>query len=186
MNMNFRILLLGLQKVGKSSIIKRLSKSEFDQHIKPTLGTQIFKTVLQNTDFQIFDMGGHKKIRSNWYSPTLHPDGIIYVIDCAGDQQYLSEARAEFNNVVNYYYKSVERSVQKKPPLLILGNKIDLILGNKVDLVMDKKVDLYLLKEVIYEIPEGITLDMKYCSALSGYGIENAFKWIVGEILKQS
>lgn len=173
---NFRIIVIGLQTVGKSSIMKRLTKSEFDPKIPPTLGTQIYKMAIENTDFQIYDIGGQKKLRTNWYNPNLHPNGIIYVIDCTGDQSHFNEAREEFNRVIAYYYENIEFKDRVPPPLLILGNKIDLL----------PQKNEYLLKEIIYEIPDKITVDMKYCSAFTGEGVQDAFKWIVGEIIKQN
>ena len=169
MGSNLQILLTGLQSVGKSSIMKRLTQHEFDSNIKPTLGTQIYKMILQNTQFQILDMGGQKKLRSNWYSPTLKPDGIIYVIDCAGDSQLFTEAREEFNRLIAHYTAS------RVLPILILGNKVDLL----------PEKNAYLLKEVIFEIPDGVIYEMRYCSALTGEGIDDAFKWLVGEIMKK-
>jgi ADP-ribosylation factor protein 1/Arf/Sar family protein len=154
--------------------MKRLTNSEFNPKVPPTLGTQIYKMALQNTDFQIYDLGGQKKLRTNWYSPNLKPQGIVYVIDCSGNNDHFNEAREEFDRVIKYYYENQEFKDRISPPLLILGNKTDLL----------PQKNEYLLKEIIYEIPDHITVEMKYCSAFTGEGVEDAFKWIVGEIIK--
>jgi GTPase SAR1 family protein len=171
-----RILLIGLQAVGKSSIMKRLTESKFDPKIRPTLGTQIFNMVLDSTDFQVLDLGGQKKLRHDWYKPGLKPDGIIYVINCGGSGEHFKEAQEEYSRVLQYYYQNTDIPANKKPPLLVLGNKFDLL----------PEPNLYLLKDLIFDIPEDVPFEMKYCSAKTNSGVEDAFKWIVAEIIKRS
>ena len=45
------ILLLGLETVGKTTIIKRIMSGDFIQGTRPTLGTQILRTAIENTLF---------------------------------------------------------------------------------------------------------------------------------------
>ena len=56
-----KIMVLGLRAVGKTSILKRVSTGNFDENVRPTLGTQILKTVIEELRFLVYDMGGQKK-----------------------------------------------------------------------------------------------------------------------------
>ncbi len=81
-NAEIRILILGLDNSGKSTILRRLSDEDI-LDVRPTQGFQV-KTLTQS-DFQInmWDVGGQKAIRSYWknyfdatealVSPTLPP-----------------------------------------------------------------------------------------------------------------
>nr|MDO8087879.1 ADP-ribosylation factor-like protein [Candidatus Sigynarchaeum springense] len=53
-----KMLILGLQAVGKSSIINVVTGKKFNPGIKPTLGMQIIKSAVDAFKFNIYDLGG--------------------------------------------------------------------------------------------------------------------------------
>jgi len=60
------ILIVGLQSVGKSSIVKRIMDLSFDTKLRPTLGFQVFNFMMEKVNFRIFDAPGQEKLRDTW------------------------------------------------------------------------------------------------------------------------
>ncbi len=168
-----KMLILGLQTVGKTSIINRLNSNSFNNNIKPTLGTQIVKSVIDKFNFRIYDVGGQEKLRKTWFkSPP--PNAIIFVFDCSTDSKQEKEAKFEFDRMIETYFS--KKSTQKLPkntPILILGNKVDL----KEDFSIKHLEKILKIKKM------GINYKIVLCSALKNTGIEESFKWLVKEFL---
>ena len=167
-----RMSILGLSEVGKTSIIKRLN-NDFSKNIKPTLGVQIIKSVIDNFAFKICDVGGQKSLRKDWF-PKPSPHALIYVIDCSAKKEQHLEEKKEFDRVIKHYFS--KKSLDKMPkgaPILILGNKIDL----KSD-YNEKKIEK-LLKPKSFKINYKIGV----VSALNNVGMEENFKWLTKAFL---
>ena len=65
------ILILGINKVGKTSIIKQLKEKKFASNIKPTLALTLIKLIIDTYLFKIIDVGGQKRLRDQWWSRIL-------------------------------------------------------------------------------------------------------------------
>jgi GTPase SAR1 family protein len=168
-----RILVLGLQAVGKTSLLLRIQNLSFSNNIKPTLGMQVYKIAIENTNFIVYDLGGQKKLRDAWFNLALNPDGIIYCVDCNAPPEQFLEDHHELNRVINFFFK--DKEPRNFPPVLILGNKIDKMTEYK-----------YILPNVFYDIKKIIDFHFGYCSALKNEGILENLKWLIGEIIKRS
>ncbi len=168
-----KILMVGLSKVGKSSIVKRLAHDLYDPNIKPTLGSNIIKIFLEEMNFQIFDMGGQEKLRSQWFRQFPHFSAIIFVVNLTQSEKMWEETKKEFQHVHKYYFQDLGISAQT--PLLILGNKLDLLSeprGNHNTEIQQLVSHLELnVLPVNYHV--GLT------SALNNEGIIPNFKWLV-------
>jgi len=114
---NAKILFLGLDNAGKTTLLRRLKDDRMVQH-DPTLHCHAEELVLGNVRFKAFDLGGHPAVRKTWknYYPSV--DGIIYLVDSA-DQSRFAESKKEFDAVLN----SQELA---NVPIVVLGNKIDM------------------------------------------------------------
>ena len=163
------VIIVGLEKVGKSSILRRFRSDEFNAKEKPTLGTQISKIIISNTNFLFYDLGGQGPLRKNWFNKIYSPKSIIYVVDCNSSKEKQIETQKEFKKILDFYF-----SDKKTPPLLILANKIDMA------------VDLspYYLKNMFFMLPHKLNYHLGYCSAKSGKGITENFQWLIGEMVK--
>jgi small GTP-binding protein len=174
-NLANRIYILGLQKVGKTTLLKRFQNDSFSANEKPTLGTKLTKILFDNSDFVFHDLGGQAALRKNWFSSKKPPNAIIYVVDVTSDKEYLKTALIEFRNVLKFYFSDVSMySNEIFPPLLLLGNKMD----------VNEEISPYFMKEHFAMLPKKLNISMGLCSAKTGEGVRDKFKWLLGELVK--
>ncbi|WFD38989.1 Arf GTPase arl1 [Malassezia japonica] len=88
-----RILMLGLDSAGKTTILYRLQLGEVISTI-PTIGFNVESVEYKNIKMQVWDLGGQSSIRPYWRCYYADTAAIIYVID-ASDHERLPTARAE-------------------------------------------------------------------------------------------
>ncbi|XP_073539454.1 LOW QUALITY PROTEIN: uncharacterized protein [Phyllobates terribilis] len=114
-----RILLLGLDAAGKTTILYKLKLNETVTTI-PTVGFNV-ETVepIRNVKFTVWDVGGQDKIRSLWKYYYQNTDGLIFVVDSA-DPERFEEARAELIAIL-------ETDEMRGVPFVVLANKQDLL-----------------------------------------------------------
>ena len=173
------ILLLGINKVGKSSLIERLRKRVFNPNMKPTLALTMIEQIIDSYHFKIIDVSGQKRLRDQWWSYTKKPDAIIFVVgvdDIIDKGVRLTETEQEFKKLLDRYSKDSKFQLSHKMPLLICINKIDL--SDDPDSIMEMLIDMLYLKKFKGKFR------MQLTSALSGDGIEEGFKWLVIQLLK--
>lgn len=71
-----RILLLGLDNAGKTTLLKQLA-SEDISHITPTQGFNIKSVQSQGFKLNVWDIGGQRKIRPYWRSYFENTDILV-------------------------------------------------------------------------------------------------------------
>ena len=76
-----KIVMLGLDGSGKSSICTKLTQGKAVVSLSPSHGSQVVSSIFTGHKIDIYDIGGSIDTRSNWshYYPGAH--GIIFVID---------------------------------------------------------------------------------------------------------
>ena len=160
------IITIGDTSVGKTSIIKKFSDNNFSIGTLPTIGVELFKTELNINGekylIKIWDTCGQERLRaltSNYYK---NADGIILVYDINSNESFLN---------LESWFKSIEDNCGYKPPVIIVGNKIDL--GGKID---DEIMNKFKMKYKDYLMFE--------CSAKTGENINEAFISISEIIVK--
>ncbi|KAL7630842.1 UNVERIFIED_CONTAM: hypothetical protein RMT77_018872 [Armadillidium vulgare] len=116
---NCRILMVGLDKAGKTTILYHLKNGEIPTTI-PTLGYNDEIISYKNRNFNVFDIGGLESIRPLWnlYIFDKNFQALIYVIDCSEPSRF-EEAKTEF-------HKLLENSKAHSWPILVYANKQDL------------------------------------------------------------
>ncbi|KAL3873470.1 hypothetical protein ACJMK2_036583 [Sinanodonta woodiana] len=116
--MEYRILMLGLDQSGKSSILYKLKLDE-NLMLIPTIGFNRENIKTENgVSLTVWDVGGQEEIRNLWTHYLQNTDGLIYVVDSAHRQSIHVSAR-ELHNICD---KEEMRGV----PLLVMANKQDL------------------------------------------------------------
>jgi len=90
-----RILVLGLDNAGKTTILYKL-QNESDEEIQtiPTIGFNVETLQYKNIKFQVWDLGGQTSIRPYWRCYYPNTDAIIFVVDSA-DKERIIIARQE-------------------------------------------------------------------------------------------
>ncbi|XP_060554716.1 uncharacterized protein LOC132715683 [Ruditapes philippinarum] len=113
-----RILMLGLDAAGKTTVLYKLKLNETVSTI-PTIGFNV-ETVspVKGLTFTVWDVGGQDKIRQLWRHYFQNTEGLIYVVDSA-DQSRMAEAREELMGIL-------DSEEMRGVPLCILANKQDL------------------------------------------------------------
>lgn len=113
-----RILMLGLDAAGKTTILYKLKLNETVSTI-PTIGFNV-ETVSPTKDvsFTVWDIGGQTRIRNLWKYYYQNTSGVLFVVD-SSDVSRLPEVNEQLWEIL----KSDElRSV----PLQVIANKQDL------------------------------------------------------------
>lgn len=112
-----RILMLGLDAAGKTSILYRLKLGQSIKSI-PTVGFNVETVTYKNIKFSVWDVGGQDKIRPLWRHYYVGTQALIFVVDSA-DRDRIDEARNELHKIVN------DREM-RDAVILIFANKQDL------------------------------------------------------------
>ncbi|MFX0172480.1 MAG: ADP-ribosylation factor-like protein [Candidatus Hodarchaeota archaeon] len=116
--MKIRVLLYGLEKSGKSTLINSFKEGHFTPGI-PFTAQKTFEITINNPlAFTITEVGGRKEVR--WFVSELlnYVDAIIFVID-GSDEGTFVDVKVEFDKIVNH-----PQSLGK--PLAILFHKTDI------------------------------------------------------------
>lgn len=71
-----RILLLGLDNAGKTTILKQLASEEVTQ-VTPTAGFNIKSVISDGFKLNVWDIGGQQKIRPYWKNYFENTDALV-------------------------------------------------------------------------------------------------------------
>ena len=112
-----RILMVGLDNAGKTTILYRLKLEEVVSTV-PTLGFNVETVAYKNISFTVWDIGGQDKIRSLWRVYFQGTQGLIFVVDSA-DQDRIEETKAEL-------HKLLSEEELANVVLLVFANKKDM------------------------------------------------------------
>jgi len=95
---DMRILMVGLDAAGKTTILYKLKLGEIVTTI-PTIGFNVETVEYKNISFTVWDVGGQDKIRPLWRHYFQNTDGLIFVVD-SNDRERIAEARDELNRML--------------------------------------------------------------------------------------
>ena len=114
---DMRILMVGLDAAGKTTILYKLKLGEIVTTI-PTIGFNVETVEYKNISFTVWDVGGQDKIRPLWRHYFQNTQGVIFVID-SNDRERVGEAREEMMRMLN-------EDELRDSVLLVFANKQDL------------------------------------------------------------
>ena len=81
-NKEVRVLILGLDNAGKTTILYKLQMGEVVTTV-PTIGFNVETVQYKNLRFQVWDLGGQTSIRPYWRCYYQNTNAVIYVVDSA-------------------------------------------------------------------------------------------------------
>jgi small GTP-binding protein len=111
-----RILMLGLDAAGKTTILYKLKLGEVILS-PPTIGFNMESVEYKNIKFQVWDIGGQDKIRQLWKHYFHGTHALIYVVDSI-DKQRVQLAKQELQSML-------QEEDLKDAVLLVFANKQD-------------------------------------------------------------
>jgi len=124
-----RILMVGLDAAGKTTILYKLKLGEIVTTI-PTIGFNVETVEYKNISFTVWDVGGQDKIRPLWRHYYQNTQGLIFVVD-SNDRERAAEARDELNRMLS-------EDELRDAVLLVFANKQDLPNAMNATEVTDK------------------------------------------------
>lgn len=162
-----RILMLGLDAAGKTTIVYKLKLNETVTTI-PTIGFNV-ETVepMKGVTFTVWDVGGQTKIRALWKHYFTNTDGLLFVVDSA-DPERFEESRSELDAIF-------ENDEMRGVPLVVLANKQDLPGARSPSALME---ELRLRKLLGHE------WHVQACCATNGEGLVEGMEKL-SEMVKQ-
>merc|ERR1712224_976963 len=112
-----RILMVGLDNAGKTTVLYKLKLGEVVNTI-PTIGFNVETVEYKNISFNVWDVGGQDKIRLLWRHYYANTQGLIFVVD-SNDRDRIDENKEELHKMLN-------EEELKDAVLLVFANKQDL------------------------------------------------------------
>ena len=164
-----RVLVLGLDNSGKTSIIKRWKHEDWST-ISPTMGFEISTLQYQDFTLNLWDIGGQTSLRTFWGNYFDKTNVVVWVVDWMSMDR-IQESYEELRDKVIQQDRLVAVS------LLILMNKIDMLQTNKVE---ETKKQIVGLLELESQLPLE-KWQIIAVSAVTGQGAETALEWIIGQ-----
>ncbi|CDP02537.1 unnamed protein product [Coffea canephora] len=159
-----RILMVGLDAAGKTTILYKLKLGEIVTTI-PTIGFNVETVEYKNASFTVWDVGGQDKIRPLWRHYFQNTQGLIFVVD-SNDKERISEARDELHRMLN-------EEELRDAILLVFANKQDLPNAMRVSEITDK-LGLHSLRQRRWYIQSAC--------ATSGQGLYEGLDWLSSNI----
>ncbi|TSK13227.1 ADP-ribosylation factor-like protein 1 [Bagarius yarrelli] len=180
-----RILILGLDGAGKTTILYRLQVGEVVTTI-PTIGFNVETVTYKNLKFQVWDLGGQTSIRPYWRCYYSNTDAVIYVVD-SSDRDRMGISKSELvamlevekiptqvlhrDHVALFSFKVIlflQEEELKKAILVVFANKQDMEQAMTPTEVANS-LGLPALKDRKWQIFK--------TSATKGTGLDEAMEW---------
>ncbi|XP_029293542.1 ARF GTPase 2a [Cottoperca gobio] len=162
-----RILMVGLDAAGKTTILYKLKLGEIVTTI-PTIGFNVEVVEYKNICFTVWDVGGQDKIRPLWKHYFQNTQAIVFVVDC-NDRERVGEAKEEL-------MRMLAEDELTDSLLLVFANKQDLPNAMKAAEVTDK-LGLHSLHNRGWYI--------QATCATSGDGLYEGLDWLSNQLKKK-
>jgi small GTP-binding protein len=160
-----RVLILGLDFAGKTTILYRLSLNQAVTQVAPTVAFNLENVEVGKLRLQIWDLGGQNQLRPFWRLYFKDTTGVVFVVDST-DRQRIGLCAEELGHLLR---EEELRGI----PLVVLANKQDIN-----DAMTPEELSQKMALPAIQDRPWTIMAT----SALQGTGIKEAFDWLADNI----
>ena len=161
-----RILMVGLDAAGKTTILYKLQLGEVVKTI-PTIGFNVETVSYKNISFTVWDVGGQDKIRPLWRHYYENAQALVFVVDSA-DRERIIDAKNELTRMLS-------EDELKDAMVLVFANKQDLPGAMKASEITES-LGLHLMKSRLWHIQS--------CIATEGEGLYQGLEWLVQQLNK--
>ena len=165
----FRVILIGDSKTGKSCLIRKLKYGKFAEDSSLTVGVDFFLKRVKVSDgktikLQIWDTAGQEKFRPITRSYYRNCVGVVLVYDIC--------SRKSYDNILGWKTEA-ERHIEPYEPVFLL-------VGCKSDLAADDPTgDVREVQEVEAKKFAALRdIDFFETSAKTGYQVQNVFRFL--------
>jgi small GTP-binding protein len=122
-NFSFKVILVGDNNVGKTSLIQRFGENKFPANYLATLGVDITKkTVSLSKDCQvammIWDIAGQRSIFEQHRARLYNDVNACFIV--------FDKTRLETFDHIDFWYNDLYNHLETPVPVVIIGNKCDL------------------------------------------------------------
>ena len=164
--MTIKIMMIGEQAVGKSSITKRYTEQIFVTNIMGTAGLDMKQKIVnvfnEDVNVIIYDSAGHERFRKITEVQYKGSDGLVLIYDITDSKS--------FDWIIEWIDKLKIDNIPNME-IILLGNKIDLD-GRQIN------------KSHANEIADKYNITLLETSALTGENVDEAFDQIIKKIYK--
>ena len=175
LNRDYRLLMLGLDAAGKTTILYKLKLGEVQTTI-PTIGFNVEQVDYQNIHFTVWDVGGQSKLRPLWRHYYQGTEGLIFVVDSNDvDPARVELAKEELTKLL------IADGMENLSSVLVYANKQDLPHAMSASLLM-KKMDL---PRLFQQSNPRVEWYIQPCSAISGDGLYEGLDWLSATLQKK-
>lgn len=159
-NKESRIIMIGLDAAGKTTILYKLKLGEVVETI-PTIGFNVEQIEYHNVSLTVWDCGWQRTCRPLWRVYFKNARGLIFVVD-SHDRDRINDARIELQSLL-------DEEQLMNVEILILANKQDLPNAMNTDEIINK-LELYGIRGRNWYI-------QKAC-AITGEGLLEGLDWL--------
>merc|ERR1719198_447256 len=158
-----KLLVLGLDNAGKSTLLTLLVRDEVVPHA-PTHQPVTDVISVGAMKMRAVDMGGHEIARRMWEQYSHDADGIVYIVD-AVDRERFQEAGLALHKLL--------QTLAVSTPVLVLGNKDDL-----QGAAREEELYYSLGLDEIQRSGSGRAVQLVMCSVFEKRGFKEGFDWL--------
>jgi len=169
-NVKIKVLLIGLDNSGKTTILNQMKPKKASLNTVPTVGFTEENFIKNGIQFSAVDMSGQGKYRNLWEQYFADTEAVIFVIDST-DRLRFAVAKEELFTMLEDA-KLAERNI----PILVFANKMDCV-GAADPMECMQSLWLGQIQNKSWNIFAS--------DALHNEGIEPGIKWLVDEIKKR-
>ncbi len=159
----YKVIVIGDPAVGKTSLLTKFAKNQFEEKYLPTVGVNIVKETIELKDINatislmFWDVAGQPQFYMLHRPYFNGADGMLLVFDITRS--------STFSNINNWYNSAVKYGLSGIPRILI---------GNKIDLKDERKIILPMAEH----LSEKLNAPYFETSALTGETVKDVFQKI--------